>query len=169
MSIPRTALIESKQNLAIAYIEVPGGTKQKYEFSQEAQRLKMARELKDAIPKIFSYGFIPNTRGGDGDRLDVVVYTNNQMMPDKLLLVRPVGVLYSEDEKGTDNKILSVDLRDAHFGAFSSINQIDKKVNDELVSYFQNAKAQDPKRFIKITGFGDADEAMQLIISSKRK
>lgn len=169
MSIPRSALIESKENLAIAYIEVPGGTKQKYEFSQEAQRLKMARELKDEIPPIFSYGFIPNTRGGDGDRLDIVVYTNNQMMPDKLLLVRPVGVLYSEDEKGMDNKILSVDLRDAHFGSFTSIKQIDKKVNAQLVDYFQNAKAQDPKRFIKMTGFGDEREAMHIILSSKRK
>src|SRR4051812_12728380 len=90
-------------------IEIPANAGPiKYEFDKEAGMIVVDRFMPTSMSYPCNYGFIPHTLSGDGDPADVLVYTNFPLHPGTVISVKPIGVLITEDEKGSDEKILAV-------------------------------------------------------------
>src|SRR4028119_1505671 len=92
----------------VALIEIPRGSRNKYELDPETGRIMLDRVLYSSVHYPADYGFIPETRAGDGDPLDILVLVQEPTFPGCLVPARPVGGLDMDDEKGGDFKIGAV-------------------------------------------------------------
>src|SRR3990172_5764649 len=107
-----------------AIIEVPKGTRNKYEISKRVNIVVLDRVLHSSVIYPHDYGFIPGTYAKDGDPLDILVISSNAMIPMALIQAQPIGVLIMEDEKGVDEKILAVAENDPVYREFKDIVQL---------------------------------------------
>ena len=92
-------------------IEIPRGSRNKYEIDHEDGRVYLDRRLFTATTYPADYGFVPDTLAGDGDPLDAVVLNEEPVYPGVICDARPVGVLYMRDEAGEDAKLICVPPR----------------------------------------------------------
>ena len=148
-------------------IEVPlGGEPIKYEMDKEAGTLVVDRFLYTAMRYPGNYGFIPHTLSDDGDPCDVLVANTRAIVPGAVIAVRPVGVLFMEDEAGGDEKIIAVPT--------SKLTQrYDKVVNysdlpditlQQIQHFFEHYKDLEPNKWVKVLRWGNAEDARKLII-----
>ena len=148
-------------------IEVPvGGEPIKYEMDKDAGTLVVDRFLYTAMRYPGNYGFIPHTLSDDGDPCDVLVANTRAIVPGAVIAVRPVGVLFMEDEAGGDEKIIAVPT--------SKLTQrYDKVINyrdlpeitlQQIQHFFEHYKDLEPKKWVKVLRWGNADEARKLIV-----
>src|SRR5919197_1903032 len=98
-----------------AIVEIPRGSRNKYEFDPATGAIRLDRVLFAAVHYPGDYGFIPGTRCGDGDPLDVLILVEEPTFPGCRVRVRPIGVLLMQDEKGVDEKLLGVPVADPRF------------------------------------------------------
>src|SRR4051812_19012922 len=98
-----------------AVVEIPRGSRNKYEFDPASKSFRLDRVLFSAVHYPGDYGFIVGTRGPDGDPLDVLIVVEEPTFPGCHVRVRPIGVLSMRDEAGADTKILGVPVADPHF------------------------------------------------------
>ncbi len=98
-------------------IEIPRGSRNKYEYDHERHVIRLDRRLFSATVYPSDYGFVPDTLAGDGDPLDVLVLLDDPTFPGCWIEVRAVGVFWMEDEKGPDAKILCVPSHDPNYDA----------------------------------------------------
>jgi inorganic pyrophosphatase len=93
-------------------IEIPKGSRNKYELSKKTGLMMLDRVLPESMDYPADYGFILGTNAPDGDELDVFVLISNPTFSGCLIEARPIGVLKMKDERGTDDKILAVAIKD---------------------------------------------------------
>jgi inorganic pyrophosphatase len=105
-------------------IEVPKGSKNKYELDKETGLLRLDRVLYSAVHYPADYGFIPRTFCDDGDPLDALVISQEPVHPLTLVEARAIGVMRMRDEKGIDDKIVAVSVRDPAFAEYTDKAQI---------------------------------------------
>ena len=98
-----------------AIIEIPTGSKVKYELDKESGLLRVDRILFSAVHYPANYGFVPRTYCDDGDPLDALVLGQGEFVPGVLVRARAIGVLRMRDEKGQDDKLLAVHLDDPEY------------------------------------------------------
>lgn len=137
----------------------------KYEYNKDTHMLFVDRFLYTSMSYPCNYGFIPGTLGGDGDPLDVLVYSTYPIMPRALIVVRPISVMLTEDEKGEDAKLLAVPLEKvdpflSHVKDDSDLPEVFKK---QLEHFFENYKGLESGKWVKIRGWGDAASAKNVI------
>ena len=106
-------------------IEVPKGSNNKYEYYAEKDIFKLDRVLYSSVHYPGCYGFIPQTLGGDGDPLDVIVLTGEPMITGSVLNARPVGFLKMTDDKGQDEKILAVPIDDPRYNERKKLSELE--------------------------------------------
>src|SRR5438874_10277453 len=104
-----------------AIVEIPRGSRNKYEFDQDTGGIRLDRVLFSSIHYPGDYGFIPGTTSGDGDPLDVLILVEEPTFPGCRVRVRPIGVLLMRDEKGEDEKILGVPVSDPRFAEVADL------------------------------------------------
>src|SRR5471032_2438547 len=148
-------------------IEVPvGGEPIKYEMDKEAGTLVVDRFLYTAMRYPGNYGFIPHSLSCDGDPVDVLIANSRAIVPGAVISVRPVGVLLMEDNAGTDEKIVAVPS--AHisqrFDGVVNYKDLPEISLQQIEHFFAHYKDLEPGKWVKITRWGDADEAKQLIL-----
>src|SRR5579872_7355031 len=107
-----------------AIIEVPMGSKNKYELDKASGLLRLDRVLYSAVYYPADYGFIPRTYCGDGDPLDVLVLSQEPVYPLTLVEARAIGVMRMRDEKGVDDKIVAVSVRDPAYAEYFDKDQL---------------------------------------------
>lgn len=148
-------------------VEVPiGGEPIKYEIDKESGALVVDRFLYTSMRYPGNYGFIPHTLSDDGDPCDVIVANTRALVPGAVIAVRPVGVLKMEDEAGGDEKIVAVPVpkltrRYEHVHNYTDLPQITLK---QIEHFFEHYKDLEPNKWVKVTGWGDAAEAKQMIL-----
>ena len=120
-------------------IEVPMGSKNKYELDKETGLLKFDRVLYSAVHYPANYGFIPRTFCEDGDPLDALVLGQEPVVPLTILEARAIGVMRMRDEKGLDDKIIAVSVRDPAFADYTDHPQLPGYILRE-VRRFQDAR-----------------------------
>ena len=108
----------------VALIEIPKGSKNKYELDKETGLLKLDRVLYTSTHYPASYGFIPRTYADDGDPLDVLVLCSEDIYPMTLVHVKPIGVIKMTDNGAADEKIIAVPLDDPTYNGYGSISSI---------------------------------------------
>jgi inorganic pyrophosphatase len=147
-------------------VEVPvGGEPIKYEMHKASGALVVDRFLYTAMRYPGNYGFIPHTLSDDGDPCDVVVANQRGLLPGSVIAVRPVGVLKMQDEGGGDEKIVAVPThkltqRYDHVNNYTDLPDIAIK---QIQHFFEHYKDLEPGKWVKVVGWGDAEEARAMI------
>ncbi|MBA8667818.1 inorganic diphosphatase [Holosporaceae bacterium 'Namur'] len=147
-------------------IEVPMNSDPiKYEYDKEVGAIFVDRFMPTSMFYPCNYGFIPNTLSGDGDPADVLVISSYPVIPGSVINAKPIGVLITEDEKGKDEKILAVpspkvDLAYAHINSFKDLPEI---IIQKISHFFENYKSLEKGKWVKVTGWEDADIAKKII------
>lgn len=119
-----------------AIIEIPRGSRNKYELDKETGLVRFDRLLYSAVHYPGDYGFIPRTLADDGDPLDVLVMVTVPTFPGCLMGVRPIGVFEMRDEKGLDEKILCVPLRDPLYEEYHDLSDAAAHYLREVEHFF---------------------------------
>jgi len=146
-------------------IEVPTGSNNKYEYNAEQDIFELDRVLFSSVHYPGCYGFIPQTLGGDGDPLDVVVLTGEPMMTGSVLSVRPIGFLKMTDDKGQDEKILAVPVNDPRFNERRKLSDVRQHVLLEIEHFFRIYKELE-KKFVDIDKWYDVEDTKKLILEA---
>ncbi|MBP6868615.1 MAG: inorganic diphosphatase [Candidatus Pacebacteria bacterium] len=121
-------------------IEIPKGSKNKYEIDKETGIIALDRVLHSAQDYPFDYGFVPQTLWDDGDALDVVVLTTYPLMPGILVRVRPVAILPMVDGGESDAKVLAVPTDDPRFADIKDLSDVNKHTLKEIAHFFLTYK-----------------------------
>ncbi|GAA0036585.1 MULTISPECIES: inorganic diphosphatase [Brevibacterium] len=133
----------------LATIEIPRGSRNKYEVDHETGRVKLDRYLFTSMQYPADYGFIEDTLGNDGDPLDVLVLLTEPLFPGVLVDVRPIGMFQMEDEAGGDDKVLAVPAGDPRWESYQDIDDVDKFTLDAIEHFFTRYKDLEPGKFVK--------------------
>lgn len=152
-------------NRVYSIIEIPKGTKNKYEYDETLGAIKLDRVVHSSVVYPVNYGFIPETRAEDGDHLDVLVLSSEQIFPGCVVEIRPIGVLKMTDDKGEDWKIIGVIVADPHSDTKQDVSDIDDAQKAELEHFFSVYKQLENKQ-VTIHGWGNRQEAYTAIQSS---
>ncbi|MDO4731737.1 MAG: inorganic diphosphatase [Clostridia bacterium] len=145
-----------------AVIEIPNGSKQKYELDKETGTLKLDRILYTSTVYPANYGFIPRTLGDDGDPLDVLVLCQRPIECLALVNCRPIGVIYMIDGGRGDEKILAVPTSDPAYALIKDISELAPHYAKEISHFFEVYKALENKE-TTIDDMGGAEAAQQVI------
>ncbi|MBT1035532.1 inorganic diphosphatase [Canibacter sp. lx-45] len=146
-----------------AVIEIPKGSRNKYEVDHETGRVYLDRVLYTNFVYPTDYGFFENTLGEDGDPLDVLVLLDYPVFPGVGIKVRPVGVLRMSDEAGGDDKVIAVQSKDPRWQHIQDVTDIPKYTRKEIEHFFERYKDLEPGKWVKVDAWGSAQEAEKLI------
>jgi inorganic pyrophosphatase len=147
-------------------IEIPKGSRNKYEMDPATGHLVLDRMLFTSMVYPADYGYIEGTLGGDGDTLDALVFVGEPTFPGCRIQVRPIGLFRMSDEKGPDEKILCVPLRDPMWSHIERLGDVNENLLNEIEHFFQVYKELEHK-MVATGGFGDRDEAVAVIEAAR--
>lgn len=159
---------EIKPEKFLACIEIPQGSKNKYELDKYSGALKLDRILYTSTHYPHNYGFIPKTLADDGDALDVLVICSEPIVPLALVECYPIGLLEMTDSGSKDAKILAIAKNDPVFNSFTDIKQVPEHILKEIQHFFKVYKELEGKTTVvdKIRGRAIAMEVIQKCIEA---
>jgi len=166
MRIDRIAIGDNPPEDINVLVEVPiGGEPIKYELDKESGTLVVDRFLYTSMRYPGNYGFVPNTLSDDGDPVDVLVANTRAIAPGALINCRPVGVLKMEDEAGGDEKIIAVPSSrlTRRYDKIQTVTDLPEITLEQIAHFFEHYKDLEKKKWVKLSGWGDAAEAKRLI------
>ncbi len=144
-----------------ALIEIPKGSRNKYEYDFKLKKIRFDRMLFSSMMYPADYGFIPETLALDGDPLDVLVLGAEPTYPMCVVEVKPIGVFHMADEKGPDEKLVCVPVSDPIWNSLNDLADINPHLKEEITHFFQVYKDLEKKK-VDVGGWGDANEARQI-------
>ncbi|MEX2629982.1 MAG: inorganic diphosphatase [Tistlia sp.] len=153
-------------------IEVPvGGAPVKYELDKESGAIFVDRFLHTAMFYPCNYGFVPHTLSDDGDPVDVLVAGPQPVVPGAVVRARPIGVLIMSDEKGEDEKVLSVpaDALHPYYSEIHSWRDLPRILIDQIAHFFQHYKDLEKDKWVEIKHWGEPGEAHKMIEQAIRR
>ena len=148
-----------------AIIEVPKGSKTKYELDKETGMIRVDRILFSSMQYPANYGFIPRTYCDDNDPLDVLVLGQEPVYPLSIMMARPIGVMEMIDEGETDDKIIAVHIHDPEYSHYNTLEDLPPHRMVEIKRFFEDYKALE-KKVVTVENFLDHDKAIEIINES---
>ncbi|MCC6790560.1 MAG: inorganic diphosphatase [Thermomicrobiales bacterium] len=158
----------SERETVLAFIEIPQGSRNKYEYDEATRTFVLDRVLFSSVHYPTDYGFIPDTLAEDGDHLDILVVVHEPTFPGCLIPARVLGGLDMADEKGSDFKVLAVPVGDPRFSHVQSLTDLGDHWQREIETFFATYKLLEPKQ-TEVLGWHDADEAFEVIAACRRR
>ena len=150
----------------LATIEIPAGSRNKYEVDHETGRVKLDRYLYTSMAYPTDYGYFEDTLGEDGDPLDVLVILHESVFPGCQLDARPIGVFQMEDEAGGDDKVLAVLGDDPRFEHIKDVSDVDQHLLDAVEHFFVHYKDLEPNKFVKGSNWAGREQAEKIVQES---
>jgi len=152
-------------------IEIPKGTNVKYEFNKESGMIIVDRFGMTTMNYPCNYGFIPSTLAGDGDPVDVLVLSEEPVVPGVILPSRPIALLEMEDENGPDNKLVAVPAvtGDVMFGGMQDLEDIPQSTRDKIKHFFEKYKDFDEGKWVKLRDWKGKTSALKEITDGMKK
>ena len=171
MQIEKLAIGKNPPEDVNVIIEVPiGGEPIKYEMDKASGALVVDRFLYTSMRYPGNYGFIPHTLSKDGDPCDVIVCNTRAIAPGAVINCRPVGVLMMEDEAGHDEKILAVPATKLtrRYERVHNYTDLPDITLQQVKHFFEHYKDLESTKWVKVTGWGDVDQAKAMILQAIR-
>jgi inorganic pyrophosphatase len=140
-------------------IEIPRGSRNKYEYDHEAGVMRLDRRLFSATFYPADYGFVPDTLAEDGDPLDALVLLEDPTFPGCWVRARPLGVFWMEDEKGADAKLICVPLDDPLYDGAHDLAELRPHLLDEIEHFFNVYKTLEPDARTHTRGYEGREAA----------
>jgi inorganic pyrophosphatase len=153
---------QPKPGLLNVLIEIPAGSKNKYEFDKDLNAFALDRVLYSSVQYPYDYGFVPNTLADDGDPLDGMVIIDQPTFPGCVITARPIGMLEMIDGGERDEKILCVPAKDPRYNQVQSLENISGHRLEEIAEFFRTYKNLEQK-VTEILGWKDVDQVMPLV------
>lgn len=150
-------------------IEIPQGSRNKYELDKESGRIKLDRVLRSAVHYPADYGYIENTLSDDGDPLDVMVITRFPTVPGCIVPARAIAVFNMIDTGENDEKIIAVPEGDKYFSSWEDLKDIPEALKSEIEQFFATYKALEKNKYVEVKGWDNAKEAEKIIKKSVKK
>ena len=144
------------------FIEIPKGSRVKYELDKPSGLLKVDRVLYSAVHYPANYGFLPRSYCGDKDPLDVLVLGNESVVPGVMMRARAIGVMHMADQGEEDDKIIAVHLHDPAFEEYTDLDQLPSHSMREIERFFKDYKTLEDKS-VKVEELGDAERALEVV------
>jgi inorganic pyrophosphatase len=144
-------------------VEIPKGTRNKYEVDHETGHIWLDRMLFTATRYPEDYGYIPGTLADDGDPLDALVFLEEPTFPGCHVRARPVGVFLTRDENGDDAKVLCVTASDPRQAAFQELDDLPSHVLDEIAHFFAIYKSIEPGKGTTPGGWRPREVAERIV------
>ncbi len=153
---------ESAPKIVNAVIEIPQGSRAKYEIDKPSGLLKLDRIIYSSFYYPCNYGFIPQTYGDDKDPLDILVITSQPVQALCLMEAKVIGVMQMIDSGDADDKIIAVAANDPSVNYYNDIEELHKHFFDELRHFFEEYKKLENKT-VKVEEFGNREFAYKII------
>ena len=147
-------------------VEIPRGSRNKYEWDEHAGVFRLDRVLSSAVFYNFDYGFVPDTRAGDGDHTDILLLIDEPTFPGCRVWARPIGGLEMRDEKGFDFKVLSVAVGDPHQAHVERLEQVRPHRLVEIENFFRTYKLLEDKA-VDVVGWRSRDAALEVLAADR--
>ncbi len=147
-------------------VEIPKGSRNKYELDPKTGAITLDRMLFTSMQYPADYGFIIDTLAGDGDTLDALVFVGEPTFPGCRITARPVGLFRMRDEKGPDEKILCVPLKDPMWSQVHELGDLNPNLLNEIEHFFAVYKDLEGHK-VGIDGFGERAEALEVIAAAR--
>lgn len=153
---------EDFPNVVDVIVEVPKGSRNKYEYDHESGRIKLNRVLFSSVHYPADYGYIEGTLAEDGDEVDILVLIEEPTFSGCLLEAKPIGMLEMRDEKGPDNKVLGVATGDPRWRYVEDIHDIPSHLLIEIENFFLTYKRLEAK-VVTSEGWEDSGSAREYL------
>jgi inorganic pyrophosphatase len=149
-------------------VEIPKGSRNKYEWDEELQAIKLDRFLFSSVVYPSDYGFIPETCAEDGDPLDALVLVSEPTFPGCVIPVRAVAAFRMRDDKGQDDKVVCVPHEDPNWNYIERLDDIPRQMRTEIEHFFTIYKEPEGKS-VEIAGWEDREVADRLIDQARER
>lgn len=153
---------EGAPRMVTAVIEIPQGSRCKFELDKPSGLLKLDRVIYSSFYYPVNYGFIPQTYGDDKDPLDILVLTSLPVVPLTLMEAKVIGVMQMIDSGDSDDKIIAVAAKDPSVNHYNNIEELPSHFLQELRHFFEEYKALENKTVV-VEDFGDKVTALKVI------
>lgn len=153
-------------------IEIPKGSRNKYEADPRTGHIWLDRMLFTATRYPSDYGYVPDTLAEDGDPLDVLVLLDDPTFPGCHIMVRPIGVFRMEDEEGIDDKVLCVPATDPRYAGVTTLSDLESfspLLLEEISHFFHVYKDMEPGKHSVVGGWEGPESAQRIIESARRR
>jgi inorganic pyrophosphatase len=161
-------MAEEDRNSVICVIEIPKGSRNKYEWDEELGAIKLDRLLFSSIVYPTDYGFLPDTWAEDDDPLDALVCVSEPTFPGCRIEAKPIALFKMADEKGTDHKVLCVPVHDPAWSTLEALDDLPKQLTDEITHFFSVYKDLEQKT-TSVEGWYPREDAWEEIEASRRR
>jgi inorganic pyrophosphatase len=157
-----------KPDTVLITIEIPKGSRNKYEFDEELGLFKLDRMLFSSVHYPAEYGFIREAWGEDGDPLDALVITGEPTFTGCVIEAKPLGLFQMHDDEGIDNKILCVPFKDPQWNWMDKLDDVPTNLLREIENFFKIYTELEGKT-AEIEGWHDQEAAFKVIETARRR
>jgi inorganic pyrophosphatase len=160
-------MVRSIDEELLAFVEIPKGSRNKYEYSEELGHVILDRFLSSSMVYPTDYGYLLGHRGRDGDPLDAMVCVSEPTFPGCVIPVKPIAVFKMHDEKGEDDKIVCVPDHDPGWSHAEVLEDIPEQLQNEITHFFSVYKQLEGKQ-VQVDGWRSKEEALEVIADGRR-
>lgn len=153
---------EDAPSIINAIIEIPKGSKVKYELDKDSGFIKVDRILSSSVHYPANYGFVPRTYCEDKDPLDILILGQEPIAPLSIVRAKIIGVMRMQDQGESDDKLIAVHADDPDYCEFESIMDLSNHKVDEVRQFFKEYKILE-KKTVVVNEFLDAQEAIEIL------
>jgi inorganic pyrophosphatase len=158
----------SDDSKLLCFVEIPKGSRNKYEWDEELGAVKLDRFLYSSVVYPTDYGYIQDTLGADGDELDALVCVSEPTFPGCVIEAKPIALFRMADEKGVDDKVLCVPLSDPGWNTLESLDDLPRQLANEIEHFFEIYKDLEDKE-TEVRGWFGRDDAEHEIHAARER
>jgi inorganic pyrophosphatase len=156
------------EHTEIVRVEIPRGSRNKYEYDEELDAIKLDRFLFSSMVYPTDYGYFPETLAEDGDPLDAMVCVSEPTFPGCVIEVKVIALFKMADDKGIDDKILCVPCQDPGWATLTSLDDLSDQLRNEIEHFFSVYKDLEQKT-VKVDGWYSREDALDEIHKARER